>query len=106
MTGLAPEWFEPEQDDSDVKTRVKLKPLNGLEYLEILPYIRGSFLIGDGVKLALNYGLMDWENVMDADGKPLKFTRQNVQLLPAKVLSNIAAEIIDRSTFEGEKAKN
>lgn len=106
MTGLVPEWFEPEQEESDVKTRFKLKPLNGMEYLEVIPYIRGQYLIGDGVKLALGYGLVDWENVFGEDGKAVKFSRSGVALLPPKILSMLSAEIIERSSFDGEKAKN
>lgn len=105
MTGLVPEWFTPAQPESDRPTRVKIRPLTGLENLEVSAEIGGG-RIGDAQKIALRFGVVDWENVDDERGNPLPFSLENLKLLPVNVLSEIAIRIIRGSKMDDEKAKN
>lgn len=105
MTGLVPEWFEPEQPESERRTRILLKPLNGMEHLSVqneLAMRRTS----DAQKLALELGVVGWENIDDAAGNPLPFSRESVWLLPVSVLAQAAMRIINISRLSESTAKN
>lgn len=105
MTGLAPEWFTPTQPESDRPTRIKIRPLTGLENLEVSAEIGGGD-IGQAQKIALRFGVVDWENVDDERGNPLQFSHENLKFLPVSALSEIAIRIIRGSKMDDDKTKN
>lgn len=105
LTGLAPEWYTPLQPEGDRVTRFKLKPLNGLQNLEVSSEI-GSGRVGEAQKLALKYGLIDWENLDDENGRAISFSFDKIQLLPVDVLSDISVRIIRGSRLDENASKN
>ena len=97
--------------DSDDQTVFKLKPLNGLQYMDVIAELRTdengeAGLTGKGLGLAIKYGLAGWENFNDEDEKELKFNKLNVSKVPPIVLTELAGEIINRSEAGGEERKN
>lgn len=116
ISGLVPEWFEPERWDVDEKgklnevelpegvepTRIKIKPLTGSEFFDVLQNPGGA-----GIKAACRLGVVGWENFNDADGAPVEFGRQKInELIPPKYQLVIGTKIISISSFDGEKTKN
>ena len=106
LEGLTPDWFTPASElDAETPTRFKLKPLNGFEYMDVLGETAVNehghrMLNARGMRQAIKYGLVDWEN-FDAP-----FNQQSVGTIPTTYLIEIANEIINRSDLTGEKEKN
>lgn len=114
LSGLVADWYTPEQDGDDAgKTRFKIKPLDGLQYYELQTITRivqvdkvGNMLPNiEAVRLSLNYGLVDWENLNDANGEPIAYSADNVGLLPSDVLYALANEIAARSALSEDQKK-
>jgi hypothetical protein len=88
--------------DSDNKTIFKIKPLNGMQAMEVMHNLLrdeyGNFKVSAaGLKLALQYGLEGWDNLLDEQGNRIPFAKANVNKVPSNVLIEIASEIINRS---------
>lgn len=99
------------QEDEEQKAKVKLKPLDGEQYMEVFTEAEQTRtgdlkLTGLGLKLALRYGIIGWENILDESGKKLKFSPHSIKMLPMEVLSELASEIINRSSPDEEELKN
>lgn len=105
ISGLVAEWYTPNQPDSERVTRFKLRPLNGLQNLEISAEI-GAHRVGEAQKLALRYGLVDWENLDDEHGRPVPFGLDKLVQLPVDVLSDLAIRIIRGSRLDDDARKN
>jgi hypothetical protein len=111
LTGLAPQWFTPSgEQDSDNPTRFKLKPLDGLTFLDVMSEgkIRddGAFVANrQGRDTLLKNGLIEWEN-FDEGGNPLKCNFTNFHRIPAEILAEICNELIIVSSLSGEDEKN
>lgn len=114
LTGLAPEWYTPDdQKDDERPTRYKIKPLDGLQFLEVAANGEiapdGSFTPNHaGRLLLLRYGIKDWENVDDAakDGKPLKFNLARIKFLPVPHLVELSNVLLERSALGAQDQKN
>lgn len=104
-TGLVPYWYTPEQEESDRMTRFKIKPLTGLEHLEIAEELSRKKLAA-AQKLAIRYSLIDWENLDDAKGQPVPFSLENMGILGANLLSELAQEALTLSQMDEEQIKN
>ncbi len=110
-TGLAPEWFTPEsQMEQEDPARFKIKPLDQISFLEVLAdcEVKNDVFVPNakGRKLLLEKGLIDWENITDTNGKPLKFSRFNLAHIPAQILAEICNEIMQKSAISEEQEKN
>lgn len=105
---IMPFTFVPKQDrDSDIKTTFTLKPLNGLQHMEVLREIDDKgFFTSRGLKLALQYGLAGWENFNDEHGTPVPFSTVNFAAVPPFILHEIGVEIINRSSLGETERKN
>jgi len=51
----------------------------------------------------VEFGLLDWENVEDASGNPVEFSKEKIKLLPTDVLTKLANEILGISTLSTEE---
>lgn len=104
-TDFVPYWFTPTQEESDSPTRFKLKPLDGFERLEVSAEV-GARRVASAQKLAVMYGLVDWENLQDQSGNQIKFSRENFRLLPVGVIAEIAVQVITSAKLSDEQKKN
>lgn len=127
-TGLVAEWFTPvDQRDApedpdkrvtkknaivivDRPTRYKLKPLDGLQFMEIMTHgehtALGEFVPTHlGRVLTLRYTLKDWEN-LDHNGKADKFSIAALHHVPGHHLIECANHIIEVSAPGADDAKN
>lgn len=113
LKALKPEFYVPiTERDSSTPTRFMLRPLDGIERLDVAFY-RDDFgnisLSSNAAKSALKYGLMGWENFMNEDGSPVLYTADrdaNMKLLPAELVVELATEIWVRSVLTEEERKN
>ncbi len=106
LSGIAPEWFAPKQDDEENPTRFKIKPLSGIEHLEVLSNCDGYLLTGKGITAALKSGVVDWENFNDVDGNEIEFSFSKFGLIPALVVNELADRIMELSTLRDKERKN
>lgn len=116
ITALTAKKYVPlsEQDsevDANELTSFDLKPLNGLEYMEVISELKTdsegvSRLSGEGLKKSIRYGLVGWDNFNDEQGRKVKFNKFNVSKVPPLVLAELASEIINVSETGNEERKN
>lgn len=114
LTGLVPQWIEPErydlsekgelierEDVPDELVRVEIKPLNGREYYSVLQNP------GEASKLACSIGVTGWDNFKDGNGSAVEFSKVKIlEFIPAKYIAIIGAKIMEISSVDGAKAKN
>jgi hypothetical protein len=111
-TKVISSWYLPDsQKDEDKPAKFKLRPLVGETHMAVFAETdqdrNGELkLTGIGLKAAIHEGVVGWENISDANGKPLKFTKFNLRHLPMEILSDLAAEIVNRSSATEEEEKN
>ncbi len=109
LTGLVPEWWTPdsEKEDSD-PAEFLLRPLKAPQIAKL----QGEFhsesgeISGKGLYEAAVAGIADWKNVVNHEGKPLKFTRSNIDVLPYVLILELGGQILSRSFLTGEDEKN
>jgi len=108
LTGIVPEWFTPDsQKESDNPARFKLKPLDSKQMVEIQGFHTAEGGIAPaGLYRAFEISIMDWENVNDRNGKPLKCNRGNVKAIPIEVIAELGAETISVSFLTDDDEKN
>lgn len=106
ITQIMPFDYIPKQDrDSDTKTIFKLRPLNGLQHMEVLREIDDeNRYTTAAIRLAIKYGLTGWENFTDESGHAIPYSPVTIARLPPFVLHELGMEIITRSEL-GEPAR-
>lgn len=111
-TGLEPTWFTLKgQEDDPAPARFKVKPLNQIDYLAVCQETQqtesgGIMPSASAYALTLAKGLVDWENIEDENGKPLKFSKSNFGLIPAQFMFKVFEEIFIVSSIDEEDEKN
>lgn len=65
-----------------------------------------QLLIGSQERQSLEIGLVGWENFVDQDNKPIPFSKQKFDYIPAKYRAEIALEIRGESELSEEEVKN
>ena len=111
-TGLIADWYTPASEkDSEKPARFKLKPLDGMQYVELCGEAKftesgGMVPTRKATEIALKAALVDWENIDEANDRPLKFSPHNFKHLPAEILSELVNEILIRSTLTEDDSKN
>ena len=108
LTGLVPEWFTPDsQKGEDDPARFKVKPLDSKQMVEIQAHHKESGgIAAEGLYRAMEISILEWENVNDDNGKPLKCTRHNVKAIPIEVIAEVGAHAISVSFLNEEDEKN
>ena len=107
MSPIVATNYVPTADNTnDNKTSFKLKPLNGMQGLEVMQELRFDenrkpLLTAKGLQLALKYGLDGWENFLDESGQPVFFTINNINRVRTDILAELASEIINKSALGG-----
>ena len=109
LTGLVPEWFTPEgeKEDSD-PAEFLLRALKAPQVAKL----QGEFnnesgnISGKGLYDAAVMGITDWKNVTNHEGKPLKFTRANIDVLPYALVLELGGQVLASSFLTGEDEKN
>ena len=112
MNPLAPTWYTPRGEQGQPNpTRFKIRGLNGGEHGYIVPELTldpiGRMVVGisgKGIDLALNYGLLDWENLANGAG-PLAFNPANFGLMEHALRVELAWQIIAATHVQPEEKK-
>lgn len=109
---LLPEWFTPEDDDGNpIVASFKLRPLNGMEYLEVmsLGVVSGKNFntSHEGKEFLVRRGLVDWKTMEASNGDPIPFSIDNAYTeLSAGVLLEIANKVFLKASLAEEARKN
>ena len=109
LSKVAPEWYTPESEkEEEQPARFRLQPLTPPQLEEVFePDATGNIAIPlRNYGRVLRYGLTDWEQVSDANGKPLKCTPFNHTRIPTSLRIDLAGEILARSQVSEEDKKN
>lgn len=99
-------WFTPEGfEEDETPPQFYVQGLTGAQKLEVVSdYNPKTEVIGhQGTMAAIKYGLKNWRNIDDEDGKPMKFTLNHVRFLPSEVIQAVALEIIANSNLNEEE---
>lgn len=106
---LAPTWFQlPGEDPAP---EVLLAPLTTPGWIDVRNEItqtgQGDLSItGKGALIAARTSVVDWRNVVDEHGQPLKFRRDLLEDLPRHLLMLIASQVVERATLSESERKN
>ncbi|MBL1293070.1 MAG: hypothetical protein COB61_004275 [Thiotrichales bacterium] len=108
---LSTVWYVPRPEiEAASPSRFSLRPLNGMQYMEVIQETTGAGLdiriSGRGLKLALEYGLVDWEGITNAAGEKVNYSRIELQKLPPELLTELANQIIIQSDVTEDEIKN
>ena len=108
LTGLVPEWFTPDSEkEKDDAARFKVKPLDSKQMVEIQMFHRDSGGISpEGLYRAMEISILEWENVLGVNAKPLKCTRHNVKAIPIEIIAEVGAHAISISFLSEDDEKN
>lgn len=109
LTGLVPEWFTPdgEKEDSD-PAEFLIRPLNA----PVIAKLQSNFnsetggISGKGLYEAAVAGVTDWKNVVNHEGKLLKYSRRNLDSLPYELLLELGGQILANSFLTEDDEKN
>jgi hypothetical protein len=116
LNPMAPFWFTPDSEErteaeESKRTKFKIRGLDGEQLGFIQPELRftedGRSLVGmsgKGVVLALQFGLLDWENVANDQG-PVAFSPANFRLLPMSARDSLALKILVASYVQEPEKK-
>lgn len=111
---ITPEWFTP---STEVKKKVprqfKVRGLSPLEAMDVYVYMTqvgtSDFrFTGEGLRIALRLGLLDWKDHKDKDGKAIKYALDDDTLntFDVIVLVTIARKIMEKSRVDPDLEKN
>ena len=104
VSGLAPDWFEPVQDEVGPVARFQLRHLSGFEFAGVIVDLKVS---GEaGYRGLVQKAVIGWENVFDENGNALPFSTKNLEKIPAITLLEIGDEVYRRSILAEEQRKN
>lgn len=110
LTGMAPEWYTPPQDDNGDQTAFEITPLNGICYTTVIAMMASP---DDGnaiemtesrIQYVLDHGLTNWRN-FNVDDKPVVFSKSSFGMIPSLTISHIVNEIMTRSQLSDEQKK-
>lgn len=105
---LSPYWFTVPGDEDETPTRWRIKPLSEEERTDVtMETVDGAQfgITGRGISLALKYGLIDWEDYLDADGEQIVYASVHKKNIPVEYRIALATEIINNSTLDADTEK-
>ena len=110
----ADEWFTPPSQadvEEGARIRFKIRGLRGTEAMDVDFHAADDgrmVMTARGGASCIRYGLLDWENIRDAEDKPVAFSpkhwKANIERLAPLDALNLALAIWDR-TFLSETAR-
>ena len=108
------EWYTPIDQLSEKegdRARFKLKELNREQIDSVMEGSTSDSngnlqLTQRGISYALKFGIVEWENINDETGKPLKCNFTNHRYLPWALGPELAGEIVSKSILKDSDAKN
>lgn len=108
LTGLVPEWYTPDSEkEKDDAARFKVKPLDSKQMVEIQAYHKeGGGISPEGLYRSMEISILEWENVLGVNDKPLKCTRGNVKAIPIEIIAEVGAHAISISFLDEDAEKN
>lgn len=106
-TGLVPEWYTLAGQD-EAPARFQMRALKGWEKLDLRNAYDATTrnISGSGAIIALQRCIVGWENVMDAEGKPLECNAENIASLDFKILLELSAQLQAISFLSETERKN
>lgn len=110
---IVPFWWTPEgQENAENPTRFRIKSLTGIQRIEVNTDTkmtgRGLVISAAGIRTAIRYGLIGWDNFNNVDG-PVPFSfdvDENIARLPEGVILQIVDRILNASSVSEEAKKN
>ncbi|MFP4560984.1 MAG: hypothetical protein ACLFQ3_06630 [Thiohalorhabdus sp.] len=105
----APEWFTPESEtEEEQPAQFHITPLNQVQVNEVLPEVdqESGVFSGRGVQTLLRYGLRDWKNILDEQGKEVPFRYGRLTRVPFDVQQEVASRIFEISVLTEAERKN
>lgn len=113
---LAPFEYVLEADrNEEAPPTFKLRGLNGIEFMEVMADAKSDEtgnrvdLTPQGLRTAIRYGLLGWQNFNDAEGNRVRFfgdMNKNLARLRLTQLTELAGQIIEASDIGEDDAKN
>jgi len=107
--GITKEWYTPtDEEGQEDAAEFELSPLTGPQLLDVQVHfdIENMTVLGPGLVLACKFGLCDWKNVLDGNGRDKKFNRLGYLKLPGDIIAELGGKIINISTLGEDDAKN
>ena len=106
--GIAPEWYTPrDEEGQDEPAQFYLQPLTGPQLLEVQAFFdaENTTVTGPGLVLACKFGIRNWnENITGEDDKARRFSRAGIQFLPAEIIAELGAKIVNLSVQDVDEA--
>ncbi len=116
LTGLVPEWYvptdeKPEDENAEVAddaTSFYCFPLTQPQVLDIQQYYDSDEKAFNPTAYARAYtiGCRNWKNVFDHEGRSLKWSPVNMNMIPAAIMAEVGAYIISISVLGEDETKN
>lgn len=111
---ITPFWWTPDDQKDDPKpVRYKIRPLNGMQRIEVNTDLKigplGLIISATGVRNVLRHGLLDWENVEDTTGANVPFSENidaNLARLGEQELIAISNRILEASNVGADEKKD
>lgn len=104
--GLTAQWFTPESQAGEIApARFFIRPLSTFERLDLFGMVNEK-LNGQASDLVLRATLKNWENVVDAEGVPIAFELDKIELLPVGTILELASELSRRAALGETEIKN
>ena len=94
------EFVCPSEANAERPTTFKIATLTGTQFLDVI----ADYKI-DYVK-AVRYGLRDWSEFYDAEGKEIPFSPLAINQVPPLLLREVAERIVNDSQLGDDQLKN
>ena len=105
---VAPSWYTPEKErGKESPTRFKLRPLTPPELESVFEQVGDGFGVPPkNYAQVLKYGITDYDNFPDDNGKQLKCSVVNHSRIPSDIRFELAVEILSMSQIDEEEVGN
>ena len=101
--GLSYRWVKPLEED---EAQFNIRPLNGVEYLDVLNGMDGEMIDGTTSLKALKACVSDWKGVEDDKGSTVEYNPLLISELSAKMLNRLGRLMMRISDFTEIDSKN
>lgn len=111
LDALSATWFIPDSEkDNDAPAEFKLRGLSGIEAMDLIPAIKidenNNVTLGtEAIRVLLTFGLRDWKNIFDSEGKEISYNPNSLSRLPLFVCKDLALEVFSRTQITADDKK-